>query len=100
MNAQNILYNDLRQFLKDHMVGFPADLAGSVVDGFLRLVSTTLFPVGLNVWNSLTNNRHNRGGPAPDPEFSAFMGERPLDTKQIDHVSLPWFRTCRNYGLE
>jgi hypothetical protein len=81
MNAQDNLYNDLRQFLKDHGVGFPADLAGSVGDSFLRHLSTSLFPLGLNVWNSLTNDRHNRVGPAPDPEFSVFFGRKALGHK-------------------
>ncbi len=81
MNAQDYLYNVLRQFLKDHGVGFSADLSGSVGDGFLRHLSTTLFPLGLNVWNSLTNDRHNRVGPAPDPEFSAFVGRKILGHK-------------------
>ncbi len=50
MNAQdNNLYNDLRQFLKDHGVGFPADLSGLVGDSLLRHLFTTLFPLGLDV---------------------------------------------------
>jgi hypothetical protein len=81
MNAQDNLYKKLRQFLKDHGVGFLVDLAGSVGDGFLRHLSTTLFPLGLNVWNSLTNDRHNRVGPAPDPEISAFFGRKSLGDK-------------------
>ncbi len=59
MNAKDNIYNDLRQFLKDNGVGFPADLAVSVGDGFLRHLSTALFPLGLNAWKSLTNDRHN-----------------------------------------
>ena len=67
MNAQDNLYNDQRRSLKDNGVGFSADLARSVGDGFLRPLTSALFPLGLNVWNSLRNDRHNRVGPAPDP---------------------------------
>ena len=52
MNAQDNSYNDLRQFLKDHGVGFSANLARYVDDGFLRHLTSALFPLGLNVWNS------------------------------------------------
>jgi hypothetical protein len=78
MNAQDVLYNDLRQCLKDHGVGFSADLAASVGDGFLRHLTSALFPLGRNIWTSLVNDRHNRVGPAPDQVFEAFFGRKVL----------------------
>jgi hypothetical protein len=76
MNAQDSLYNDLRQFLKDNGEGFSADLARSVGDGFLRHLTSALFPLELHFLNSLRNDRHNREDPAPYPEFGAFLGRK------------------------
>jgi len=101
MNAHDTLYNHLRQLLKDHKLGFSANLAPFVGDGFLRHLSSTFFPLGLSAKSSLTNDRHNRVGPVPAIQSLVHsLGERPLDTKQIDHVCLPWFRIYRNYGSE
>ena len=81
MTAHDTLYNDLRQLLKNYKVGFSADLAASVGDGFLRHLSSTLFPLGLDGWNSLINDKHHCVDPAPDSEFSDFLGRKTLGHK-------------------
>ena len=65
MNAHDTLYNDLRHFLIDHKVGCFAYFAAFVGDGFLRHLSSSLFPLGLNNRNSLINDKHNRINPKP-----------------------------------
>jgi len=88
MNAHDTLYNDLRHLLKDHKVGFFADLASSVGKGFLRHLSSSIFPLGLDVWNSLINDKHNRAGLAPDSDFGVFLGRKALAGHKADRPSL------------
>jgi len=80
MNARDDLYNDLRQYLHDEEVGFSADLAKTLGNEFLKHLSSALFPLGQNIWKAL-NDRHNRGGAAPDPKFSSFFGRKVLGHK-------------------
>ena len=83
MNAQDNLYNDLRQILKNYGVEFYADLVRSVGDGFLRhLTSAPLFSLGLNVGKYFRKDRHNRVIPAPYPKFGAFWGRKALAKTQ------------------
>jgi len=82
MNAQDVLYNDLRQCLKDHGVGLSADLVASVGDVFLRHLTSALFPLGRNIWNCFVNDLQNRVGPAPNQIFAVFyIGRKVLGHK-------------------
>jgi hypothetical protein len=49
MTARDVLYNDLRQYLKDQGVGFPADLAASLGDEFMKHLSSAIFPLSQNL---------------------------------------------------
>ncbi len=75
MTGKNVMYNDFRGYLKEQGVGFPADLASSVGDDFLSNIGVAIFPLISKVWHAL-NDSHNRGGAAPEEEFSGFFGRR------------------------
>ena len=57
------------------MLFFPHALASSVGDDFLSNMSAIFFPLSQKLWIAL-NDKHNRGGAAPEPEFAAFFGRR------------------------
>ena len=58
MTRKDVLYNDLRKYLQDQGVGFPADLADSLGDAFLVHLIATLFPLNNNVRKAI-NDKHN-----------------------------------------
>ena len=97
MTARDILYNDLRKFLQDNGAGFPADVAVTLGDEFLKHLTYAIFPLSRNVWKSL-NDKHNRGGEAPSPEFEIFFGrkclghkaDRPCMTTVVQHLHDLW----------
>ena len=64
MTARDVVYIELRTYMKDQRVGFPADKVGSLGEEFLKNLSYAIFPLSQNVWQSLTD-KHNRGGQAP-----------------------------------
>ena len=88
MNGKDTLYNDFRDYLKQQGVGFPHDQASRLGDDFLSNLSAIIFPLSNNVWRAL-NDKHNRGGVAPEQEFAAFFGRR-VYSKKVDRP---------NYGL-
>jgi hypothetical protein len=88
MTGKDVLYNDFRDYLKQEGVGFPHDKASSLGDDFLSNLATIIFPLSNNVWQAL-NDKHNRGGAAPEQEFAAFFGRR-VYSKKVDRP---------NYGL-
>jgi hypothetical protein len=79
MTGKDVLYHDFRKYLQDHGVGFPADLASSLDDEFLKHIAYSFFPLGLSVWVQI-NDKHNRGA-APDPGFEVFFGRKKLRHK-------------------
>jgi hypothetical protein len=87
MTARDVLYNDLREYLTTQKVGFNDDLAHSLGDEFLKNLSSALFPLSKSVWKAI-NDKHNRRGPAPDPEFAAFFGRKILGHK-ADRPCMP-----------
>jgi hypothetical protein len=80
MTGKDDLYNDLRDYLKEQGVGFPHALASSSGDDFLSNLSSIFFPLSQKVWIAL-NDKHNRGGAAPEIEFAAFFGRRVYSKK-------------------
>jgi hypothetical protein len=100
MTGKDVLYNDLRIYLKEQGVGFPADLATSVGDDFLSNLAEIIFPLSVDVWRAL-NDSHNRGGAAPEQEFSGFFGrrvyckkkDRPNYSNVLQHIQDVWMGT-------
>jgi hypothetical protein len=98
MTGKDVLYNDFWKYLKDRGVGFPADLAFSVGDEFLKHITYAIFPLSLSNWTSI-NDKHNRGGAALDQEFKVFFGrriigrkaEKPSMTTTVQHLQELWF---------
>jgi hypothetical protein len=95
--ARDILYNDLRKYLEDEEVGFQADHVDSLGTEFLKHLTYALFPLSHAVWRAL-NDKHNRGGPTPDPEFVVFFGrkilghkaDKPSVTTIVQHLQNLW----------
>ncbi len=89
MTGKDTLYNDFRDYLREEGVGFPHDLASTLGDEFFSNLSETLFPLSSNVWRAL-NDKHNRGGAAPEQEFSGYFGKmvysKKADRPNYGHV--------------
>jgi hypothetical protein len=68
--------------MKEQGVGFLANLVSSVGDDFLSNLTSIIFPLNSKVWHAL-NDAHNRGGVAPEQEFSCFFGRR-IYSKKAD----------------
>jgi hypothetical protein len=51
-----------------------------VGNDFVTNFSAAIFPLSSKIWIAL-NDKHNRGGAAPEVEFSAFWGRKTLGKK-------------------
>jgi hypothetical protein len=80
MTRKDELYNAFRKYLQDNGVGFPADLATSLGDEFLKHITNEILPLSMSVWVQI-NDKHNRGGAVPDPCFKIFFGKKKLGHK-------------------
>jgi len=80
MTGKDELYNDIRSYLEVKVVGFDVDSASFLGDEFVKHLSYALFPLSEKVWIA-NNEKHNRGGAAPDPEFGVFFGRKFLGHK-------------------
>ena len=94
MTRKDTLYDDFRGYLREQGVGcFPHDIASSLGDDFLSNLSAIFFPLSCKVWQAL-NDKHNRGGVAPEQEFDAFFGskvyckkaDRPNYSLLLEHI--------------
>ena len=68
MTRKDVLYNDFRDYMREQGVGFPHYLASSLGDDFLSNLYVIFFSLSCKAWQAL-NEKHNRGGVAPDREF-------------------------------
>jgi len=97
MIARDVLHNDLRTYLQDKRIGFPAEKVGSLGEEFLKNLSYAILPLSQNVWQSL-NDKHNQGGQAPCSGFGIFFGrkvlghkaDRPCMTTMVKHLQELW----------
>jgi len=92
MTARDFFYNDIRNYTHDQTVGFPADQTHSLGDEFRKHLTYVVFPLSHSVWKAL-NDKHNRRGEAPNPEFSVFFGRKILGHK----ADKPCFTTVVRY---
>jgi hypothetical protein len=111
MTWKDELYSDFRKYLKDRGVGFPADLAPSVGDEFLKHITYANYPLSVSILPSI-NDTHNRGGAASNQEFKVFFGskiigpnaDKPSMTPTVQHLyelycGLAWGRfTLKRIG--
>jgi hypothetical protein len=88
MTSKDILYDDFIDYMKKEGVGFPADEVTSLGSDFLRHITHAIFPLSAKAWEHL-NDSHNRGGVAPEEEFSAFFGRKVLGHKLDGHNPKP-----------
>ena len=87
MTGKDTLYNDFRDYLREQGVGFPHDLASTLGDDFLSNLSEVIFPLSSKVWRAL-NDKHNRGGAAPEQEFAVLFGKGSTPRKRTIPTNL------------
>jgi hypothetical protein len=100
MTGKEFLYNDFRDYLKEKVFGFLANLVSSVGDTFLNNLTSIIFPFSSKVLHAL-NDAHNRGEAAPEQQFSGFFcmkvyfqkTDRPNFTHAFQQIHDVWIAT-------